>query len=70
MGKSAEDKNTRYDYTEGQFADVGRVHFSDKNHLINLFSDYKILIMEEKIIRMNIPHDNHISAFWNFIAKK
>ena len=70
LGKAAEDKYTRYDYREGQFANVGRVHFSDKNHLVNLFSNYKILCMEEKIIRRDIPYDNHISAFWNFIAKK
>jgi len=69
-GKVAEDKYTKYNYTEGQFVNVGRVHFSDKNHLINLFSGFKIIIMEEKIIRRDIPSDSHIFASWNFIVKK
>jgi SAM-dependent methyltransferase len=67
-GQQAEDEWTRSGYTEGSFAHVGRVHFSDKDHLLDLFSGFDMRIMEEKSIRRAIPDDGWHFAGWNFVA--
>jgi len=69
-GDPGEDEYTRSNYKKGQFARVGRVHFSDKSHLEELFSDFEIEIMELKTIRREIPEDRHIFASWNLVARK
>jgi len=52
------------------FSKVGRVHFSDKNHLLELFSDFEILHLEHKIINTEIPKNSHQSAWWNIVIQK
>lgn len=69
-GVMAEDPNTRTDIRNGRLAGVGRVHFSDKAHIIDLFSNFKMEIMEQKIIKREIPADGHVFASWNFVAGK
>lgn len=54
---------------EGYFADMGNVHFSDKEHILDLFSNFKMEILEEKVVNQFIPNDS-ILATWNFVAKK
>ena len=69
-GEMADDKYTRTSHSKGQFVGVGRVHFSDEAHLLDLFSKFEILFMEEKITRRHEPKDNHQFASWNLVAKK
>ena len=64
------DKYTRTNYIKGQFANVGRVHFSDADHIKELFADFELLALEEKIITQYMPNNHYISATWNFVAKK
>jgi SAM-dependent methyltransferase len=64
------DSFTRDNINEGQFKDIGAVHFSDKAHLLDLFSLFNIETMEHKIIQREIPEDKHIFASWNLVAKK
>ncbi len=68
-GKEAEDGFTRTSYQAGQFANVGRVHFSDRSHLEELLEKFSILILEHKTVKREIP-DNGIFAAWNFVTKK
>jgi len=65
-----EDVYTRRDYTSGQFANIGRVHFSDITHLIEIFESFRLELLEHKIIKREIPEDNHIFASWNLVVKK
>jgi SAM-dependent methyltransferase len=69
-GSPREDEHTRVDATEGQFAGLGVVHFSDQEHLIDLFSGFRMQIMEHKVVRREIPSDEHVFASWNFVAVK
>ena len=64
------DKFTKTGYEKGMFSKVGRVHFSDKNHLLELFSDFEILNLEHKIINTEIPKNSHQSAWWNIVIQK
>ena len=64
------DKFTKTGYEKGMFSKVGRVHFSDKNHLLELFSDFEILHLEHKIINTEIPKNSHQSAWWNIVIQK
>ena len=70
LGEEAEDPHTRWKITEGQFAGTGRVHFSDKQHLVDLFSGFSIDNLEHKILRREIPQNNHVFASWNLSAGK
>lgn len=65
-----EDKFTRTGYKTGMFAKVGRAHFSDKNHILELFSKFNILHMEHKIIKTEIPENNYQAAWWNLVVQK
>lgn len=64
------DVYTHYGYTGGHLANTGNVHFSDKQHLLKLFTQFEVEIMEHKIIKRKIPEDNFIFASWNIVAKK
>jgi SAM-dependent methyltransferase len=67
-GKQAEDAFTRTDIAEGGFKGTGRVHFSDRKHIVDLFHDFNVEVLEEKIVTRSIPDDSHVSATWNFCA--
>jgi SAM-dependent methyltransferase len=61
---------TIMDIQTGRLAHTGNVHFSDKQHLLDLFADFKIAIMEHKIIHREIPEDDFVIAFWNLVVQK
>jgi SAM-dependent methyltransferase len=68
----AVDRHTRTNILSGQFAGVGAVHFSDREHLIELLSDAKFTIdrLEHKQSTVFVPEaDGHLGV-WNFVARK
>ncbi|WP_342533941.1 class I SAM-dependent methyltransferase [Lysinibacillus sp. FSL K6-0057] len=65
----AGDPNTKTNINEGQFVNLGKVHFSDKEHLINLFADFTFLVLEHKVHTFEFPND-HTFASWNFVVGK
>ena len=69
-GKHDQDIFTRTDYTNGQFANIGRVHFSDKSHLLDLFNKFKILLLQHSIVEIKIPKNSKIIAVWDLVAEK
>lgn len=69
-GLAGEDMYTRRGYKEGPFAYIGRAHFSDKPHLLELFKKFNIVILEHTTIRREIPDGNFLLAYWNFVAEK
>ena len=69
-GEQAEDVYTRTIITDGSFANTGRVHFSSKGHLLDLFSDYEIIILTHQEIVEEIPVYKKSVATWNFAARK
>ncbi|MBL8400119.1 MAG: class I SAM-dependent methyltransferase [Candidatus Accumulibacter phosphatis] len=69
-GEAVDDDFTRTAYSKGQFTGVGKVHFSNALHLRDLFSNFEILFIEEKLMRRYEPQDNHQFASWNIVARK
>ncbi|MDO9162361.1 MAG: class I SAM-dependent methyltransferase [Methylococcaceae bacterium] len=69
-GEVSDDEFTRTNHTKGSFAGVGKVHFSNERHLRDLFTQYEIVSMEEKLMRRYEPKDNHQFASWNIVARK
>lgn len=63
------DSHTRTSIPTGQFKGVGKVHFSDKDHLLEIFSEFEILLMREKVVTNSIP-DSTIFAAWDIVAIK
>ena len=69
-GNSADDEYTRDNYLNGQFAGVGAVHFSDEQHLRDLFHEFIVLFLEEKLTMRHEPADQHQFASWNIVAMR
>lgn len=69
-GFAAGDEYTRTGFLEGSFVGVGRVHFSDKPHLLKLFNKFEVTVLEHKIIQRELPDDGWHFASWNMVAKK
>ncbi|MCB0359229.1 MAG: class I SAM-dependent methyltransferase, partial [Bdellovibrionales bacterium] len=69
-GMPSDDVFTRTGYRSGQFAGLGRVHFSDESHLRDLFSSFEILSLTEKFVCNREPADGAVFAAWNIVARK
>lgn len=63
------DAHTRTMLPRGQFTGVGKVHFSDEHHLRQLFRDFELIYLEEKIHRCFEPGTGHQFASWNVVAR-
>ena len=70
LGEQEGDMYTRTNIETGQFKNVGSVHFSDENHLRSIFSGFKIVSLEEKVIKSYEPQKNHQFSSWNIVAQK
>ena len=69
-GIRVDDDFTRDQFLDGQFNNVGKVHFSDLEHLKNLLFDFEIIHLKEKIIKDFISNESYQFASWNFVARK
>jgi hypothetical protein len=70
LGSPAGDANTRKDIPSGQFAGVGRVHFSDEMHLRDLFSGFTLDSLEHKRVDRTLPPPASTFASWNLVAAR
>jgi SAM-dependent methyltransferase len=70
MGSKSVDENTRVNIDSGQFKNVGNVHFSDEEELRKLFSNFDIIVLEEKVINSFVSQNNNQFASWNIVARK
>lgn len=70
VGTETIDEFTRSGFQSGRFCGVGRVHFSDQPHLLDLFRHFDFLSLEHKIVRRHIPDDNWSAATWNLAVRK
>jgi hypothetical protein len=72
LGRESGDYHTRSDFESGQFKDVGVMHFSDQEHLVDLFSGsgFEIERLEHKRIEIALPAGTDRMASWNFVAIK
>ena len=66
------DEFTRTGITAGPLAGVGNVHFSTREHLIELFTaaGMDIVRLEHKRRQVEIPDEGYVIGSWNFVAVK
>lgn len=66
------DEFTRYNIPQGQFAGVGDVHFSSKEHIVELFgkAGFRMTRLEHKKHISVVPDPGHLFASWNLVAEK
>jgi len=69
-GVQDEDGNTRTGYSDGPFANTGRAHYSDKQHILDLFHQFKVDTLEHKTVSQEIPGNDQAFAYWNLVARK
>ena len=65
------DSNTRSEYLSGQFVGLGYVHFANRAEMLDLFKDFEILELKEKIVTSQYPDkDSNQFASWTIVARK
>ena len=65
------DANTRSDFITGQFVGLGQVHFAERSDMLEIFKDFEILELTEKIVSNHYPSQStHQFASWNIVARK
>lgn len=65
------DPNTRSDFMAGQFVGIGQVHFVDRSEILDIFRDFEVLELNEKIVTSHYPNRAaHQFASWNIVARK
>ena len=69
-GKNAGDEFSKTGFGDGNFANTGIVHFSNKKHLEDLLEKFNIKILEHKIIKNPMNNKEDDFASWNFIVQK
>ncbi|MDP9017379.1 MAG: class I SAM-dependent methyltransferase [Candidatus Eremiobacteraeota bacterium] len=57
-------------YDSGLFAGIGNVHFSDEQHMRDLFSAFSIVLLDEKIYEQCEPRPASSRATWIVVARK
>lgn len=62
------DAHTVKNLMSGPLQNLGKVHFSDEQHLRTLFSGFNFMEMDKKTI-MNVQDDRFIQGMWNFVAE-
>ena len=62
------DSYTARNLTSGPLKNLGKVHFSDKDHLENLFADFTFMEMDKKSV-INVQDDEFVQGMWNFVAE-
>jgi len=63
------DSHTHIFY-EGPFIETGQVHFSDKEHLLELFKDFEIQSLVHKLHKQTLPNENFRAASWDIVVQK
>jgi len=71
VGEDAGDGYTRHNFSSGDFAGTGNVHFFDKPHLQSIFGDYELLSMQHKRLYEEFSDGGarHL-ATWNLVAER
>ncbi len=70
-GKETTCPNSKTDYIDGQFSDLGIVHFSDKYLLDELFADrFQFVYLEEKVRKLMNVEEEYQFASWDFVLRK
>ena len=66
------DSHTRTDIDSAMLHGVGKLHFSDREHLIGLLADagFEIKLLERKTARMLVGGDGFVRDMFNFVAVK
>jgi len=69
-GTQAEDVWTRRDMFGSGFEGTGRAHFSDQNHLLELFKAFKVVNLSHSVVSEKIPSLDCCLATWKFVMEK
>lgn len=69
-GQKGDEQYTKKNYKDGQFKNIGNVHFFKKRDFPQIFTRWKILFLSEKKITTILPKKNNNIATWQLVAQK
>jgi len=69
VGSATNDPLTRADFKSGEFASLGRVHFSDEPYLRELFASFELVALEHKL-RERLAPTGSLFASWDIVIRK
>jgi hypothetical protein len=66
------DENSRRDVESPSLGGIGTIHFADERDMHEIFSDFEILELSEKVVTRHLPQEakNIQFASWNIVARK
>ena len=65
-----EDEWTRVNFRGDSIVDQIRLHFSNKEHLLDLFENFVFQHLEHKTVESELNSDQPVIASWNFVSTK
>ena len=57
-------------FSNGYYEGLGKVHFSNENHLRGLLKNFNIKVLEENVTTVYEPKDKMVHASWDFVVSK
>jgi len=70
IGTKTDDDFTYKLFPHGQYAGIGKLHFSDETHLLSLFKEFELIFLDHKTTKVHFPKANHQLATWNIVVRK
>ena len=70
FGTHIDDEFTRTGYVDGVFRNIGRVHFSSRDEICELFSDFQEVMIMERIKRQELAGRSFVWAVWDLVFRK
>jgi SAM-dependent methyltransferase len=70
LGDLVDYEERTYTFSESAFANLGPVHFSDEDHIRDLFSNFEIEVLEHSLTIRKTPADEWSRGLWNIVAAR
>ena len=70
VGTETEDPYVRTAYSDGPFSELGLVHFSDQEHLLELFNHFEIIALSYRSEKTLMPGPSRILGVWDIVARR
>lgn len=69
-GEPDADEFTRTGYKEGVFRNAGRVHFSSRDEILDIFKDFDGILVQERTITQEAAGREYVWAVWDIVMRR
>lgn len=69
-GFPTEEENTRTGYDSGVFRNVGLVHFSSREEIVELFKDFDHVLIQEQLRKSEYAGRENVWSVWDLVMRR